>query len=186
MSKHQNSSGKVLWLSILPWAWHPILGLIVLFLPEAVIQPLVSPLQSTNVHLALPAISVLASKSAHPADVFSYLSINWLLLPMLALIFLYLTRHKTPLIKSNMHALMLIAGALFVGGLTFLFFAVKFPTSTVDAPMSRGFFILRLLESSRIGLWIVTSAATWLCALSATAFLKSIHWIFQRSKGIKP
>jgi membrane-associated HD superfamily phosphohydrolase len=187
MNKSLTSKGKKPFLSkSLPWAWHPILGLVVLFLPETLVQSLASLLDFLNVHSMLPAVATLSSRSDHSANVYSYLSINWLLLPVWTLTIVYLTRHKSPQIKNAKHALMLITGALLVGGLTFLFFAIKFPTSTPDVPMSRGFALLYLLESSRFGLWIVIAAVTGLCAMFAAGIIKIIQWFFQHAAGVQP
>lgn len=179
-----SQSQKSLLSRLLPWAWHPLLGLIVLFLPEVLVQPLASLLESAQVHSALPAIATLSAKSDRYANVYGYLAVNWLMLPLWALTIVYLTRHKKPLIKGTKHALMLIAGALFVGGLTFLFFAVKFPATTADAPMSRGFILLHVLGSSRMGLWVVISAMTGLCAMFAAGTIKIVQWLFQRANGV--
>jgi hypothetical protein len=154
-----------------------------LLAPEVFTRSLTQLLQSMQVQLLVPAASTLASRSSDYESTFIYLALNWLLMPVWGFTIFYQIRYRATNIKSIRHGLFLMCCALFVGGLTFLFFAIKYPAAAPNIPMGRGFFLLNLLESSQIGLWVATSVVTGLCAVSTAAVFKFIQWLLQRIKG---
>lgn len=183
MTKGTIQNMESLALLSLRWGWHPIMGMGFLLAPEVFIRSLAQLLQSMQVQLLVPVASTLASRSSDYESTFIYLAMNWLLMPAWGFTIFYQTRSRETNIQGVGHGLFLMCCAFFIGGLTFLFFAINYPVSALDVPMGRGFFLLKSLESSQFGLWFATSVVTGLCAVSTAAVFKITQWLLQRIKG---